>query len=135
MKHFIAGLMSMSLVSCAGHALSNDIFENVHVGDTKDQVVAILGDPDAFVPSETVPGGVVLYYYKRADICGIVVNHDTVVLSRCQSNPNYVSPAKRGLSAFADGAKGFGDSMQSSTYGSVNCTSNSSGSTTYTTCR
>ena len=116
-SHSYLPVILFVLNGCA--SLHATVFQNIHEGDSKDHLVAVLGQPSTFGASQRMPSATAWYYTKGADTCGFTINEDIVKYIACQTDPNYVNPAANVTGTLLKGA---GDGLKSANKDSATCT-------------
>lgn len=107
-------LLFIAFAGCA--SLKNQVFQEIHEGDSKEHLVSVLGQPDQFGPSSTGTGDA--YYYLRGhDRCGFRVQDNKITKMGCDPRPGYLDPVQ----LFGLGLQGAGEGMQNASKNSTNC--------------
>lgn len=127
-------ILSIFILAAGCASLKDEVFENIHEGDTAYQLTELLGNPDSFGESQRTPGAKAWYYVRRGSTCGFTIEDQTITYITCSDNPNYVPPTRYVGSVL----KGMGDGLKSAVDGNqknVNCTTQQVGDSAYTNCR
>ena len=104
----LASMAAIALLSgCA--SLHEDVFENIHEGDSSAHVVDILGQPDSFAPSVKIEGAKAWFYVRRSEQCAFTIHEDIVKIIGCGARPGYVNPIGAALKTMGDGLTRSGD--------------------------
>jgi hypothetical protein len=121
----IGTLLLAALSGCA--SLHGEVNEGIHPGQSQEQVQAILGQPDAFKKSDVDQRVSYLMYKRRADMCVISFQDDSVTSTECGANPNYRNPAAAIL-------QGAGQGLQNASRNNTTCTTTGGGGYYTTNC-
>lgn len=105
--------------SCS--TLNDQVFKEVRIGQTQDEVTTIMGGPDAFNDNQGNSGIKEWHYLRRADHCVISFKDQKVISSVCQRDPN---KPKNYMQAFF---QAWGQSMKEKQSRSISCQSHSFG--------
>lgn len=128
--------LPVALVLLSGcSTLHSQVHQSVHVGDSKEHVEEVLGEPSGFKPIAEVPGAIAWQYQRRSDLCVVVIKEDHVLSTECGNNASYVHPLK--VIGTVLGGDGTTPQPSNSSSGPMHCVSNSYGSspTLYTQCQ
>lgn len=86
-------LIILCFLSGACQSMQNKAFDNVHVADTEEHLVEVMGRPQFFIPSVREKHSMGYYYQGSGYICGFTIRDGYVTNRYCSKDPDYKATA------------------------------------------